>query len=334
MRKNHRLLSALAGVAASVLAFYAGVPSAHADNNKNKAAAEALFDEGNQLLSSGRINEACAKFEASQALDAGIGTLLYLGDCYERAGRTASAWASFREAESLARASGQGERAQIAATRVGALEGRLPRVAVVIQPNDRVAGMKVQLAGVDVAIASLGAYLPVDPGEQTVVVSAPGHQPFLKHLLVAQSGGRYRVLVPKLEPLPHAEVVHEESDGTGFRTAGIITGSAGVLGLGAGAVFGVMAAKKNDDSLEYCPDEPNHCTPEGVELRKQAGDFADIATASVVAGGGLLATGIVLYVVAPSRRHEQVSATASSAALSMRPLVAQRGVELSLKGKF
>jgi len=34
------------------------------------------------------------------------GRLLALGDCYEKAGATASAWATFREAKSLARQAG------------------------------------------------------------------------------------------------------------------------------------------------------------------------------------------------------------------------------------
>ena len=59
----------------------------------NKATAEALFTEGRALATSGKCAEAIPKFQASQKLDPGVGTLLNLAECYEQVGKTASAWA-------------------------------------------------------------------------------------------------------------------------------------------------------------------------------------------------------------------------------------------------
>src|SRR6476620_10990144 len=80
-----------------------------AQSASDKAAAEALFDEGVTLLKQGKLQE------ASQRIDPGIGTLLYLAETYEKLGRTASAWATFREAASQAQAEGQTDRANIGA---------------------------------------------------------------------------------------------------------------------------------------------------------------------------------------------------------------------------
>src|SRR4051794_15794728 len=61
------------------------------------AAAEVLFSDGKRLVQERNFAAACPKFEESQKLDPGLGTLYRLADCYEHVGRTASAWAAFLE---------------------------------------------------------------------------------------------------------------------------------------------------------------------------------------------------------------------------------------------
>src|SRR5947207_15885135 len=83
---------------------------AHAEAGAaQKAAAESLFDDALKAMKSGHFTEACPKLEESERIDPAIGTLLYLGECYEKTGRTASAWATFREAASAAQAQGESE---------------------------------------------------------------------------------------------------------------------------------------------------------------------------------------------------------------------------------
>ena len=88
--------------------------AAQSGGANNRAAAEALFNEGRSLVAGGHYSDACPKFEASQQLDPGLGTLLNLAECYEKLGKTASAWAEYREAIPLARASGSKVRQDLA----------------------------------------------------------------------------------------------------------------------------------------------------------------------------------------------------------------------------
>src|SRR5689334_4617393 len=155
--------------AAALMAALCVSPGAGAQEG-NKAAAEALFTAGRDLMAQGKFSEACAKFEGSQKLDAGLGTLLYLADCYERANRLASAWATFKEAESIAMGRNDQSRAQVAKERYGKIEPRLSKVVVrVADGNDPQTVVKDR--GQVVPRESWGIAVPVDAGDQTVEAS-------------------------------------------------------------------------------------------------------------------------------------------------------------------
>src|SRR4051812_25694892 len=88
-------------------------PPAHADS----AGAEALFRDGRTLIKQGNLDAGCDKLEASEKLESSVGTLLNLGDCREKQGRVATAWAAFRKAESTAKLAGNDKKRQLEAHR-------------------------------------------------------------------------------------------------------------------------------------------------------------------------------------------------------------------------
>src|SRR6187549_3176502 len=99
------------------------------------ATAEALFREGRTLMDAGNYAAACPKLEESYAQDPATGTLLALGMCQERAGRTASAWATYSEAASRAKRDGRADRERAAREHMAALEPKLSHLTIDVEPS-------------------------------------------------------------------------------------------------------------------------------------------------------------------------------------------------------
>jgi serine/threonine-protein kinase len=303
--------------AAALLAALALPAPAHAQASAgDKAAAEALFDRGLTLMRKNEFREACQALEQSQAIERGLGTMLYLAECYEKLGRTASAWALFREAASEARAEGQTARAEQGAARATAIEPKLSKLTVQVAPGNLVAGFELFRDGQPVGRALFGVPVPVDPGEHQLEARAPGRQPWNSVERVGADADSVSVMVPELavdpaaaaappkEPAPLTASVSSTSEGgkppaTTQKTVGLLVGAAGIVALGVGGVFGARAMSKNSDAEDVCAGE--RCpTREGERLSDQANDAATLANVFVIGGAALAATGIVLYLTAPS----------------------------------
>jgi hypothetical protein len=269
---------------------------AHAES-KDAAAAEVLFDEGRRLMKEEHYPEACAKFEASQRLDPGVGTLLNLGDCLEHAGRMATAWARFREAASLAVASSQKEREQAARDRAQALESRLVRLVVKASPEASMnSDLSITRDGVVLEREAWGAAVPVDPGKHVVRATAQGKASWSVEVDVKAEppGGTETVTVP---PLVAAEA--PPSPGGAQRTIGIIVGGLGVVAVGVGTGFALSAKSSYDTARGHCTS--NGCSDASRAKANSAGNTADVATGLFIGGAVALVAGVVLFLTAPRK---------------------------------
>ena len=284
------------------------------------ARAEALFRTGQALLDAGRFDAACTKFEASERLETGLGTLLHLGDCYERAGRSASAWHTFQEAEAVAHDRRDFEREQAAAERIAALEPKLNRIVFVVPQTSRVPGLTVQLGPNAIPSGAWGTTIPVDGGVQQVTVFAKGYQPWQLSIDASPSEGRqYRVNVPTLQPARQSAADRRRA----FQTAGVVTGSVGLAGIGAGAVLSALS--RSTDDAGTCAKGIVQCVP---SQSTHAGAYSDAAAVSFALGGALVATGVTLIVLAPAPDHKEQHA------LRVAARVAKSGGRLQLEGTW
>lgn len=290
----------------AALVLFASAPALAVEpSSTQRATAEAMFRQATQLMDEHRFAEACEKFAASQELDPGLGTQLYLADCYDHAGRSASAWALFREVEDLAGRANQSDRQRIAQERASALESQLSRVELKVLPSRRVAGLKVTANNVEVPKASWNGPLPMDPGAVRIEVSAPGYRTWSTTINVAKGTSQQLLDVPELARLPQplrakATAAPVQEGGSSARTTlGYVTGAVGLLALGAGGFLGYRAYSRNQESKAQCrADSPNLCSPEGVTLREEARDAARLATIVSLSGAGLAIGGATLVLTA------------------------------------
>lgn len=284
-----------AGLLGGVFLLASKSAAAQSAPNSRGAQADLLVQQAHALLDTGRVDAACAKFEAAEALEIGARTLIQLGDCHQRAGRSASAWHAFLEAEALAQDKKEHELAQRAAERVAALEPKLNRIVFVVPTTSRVPGLTVRLGANTVPPSDWGTAIPVDPGMQRVSASAKGYRAWSAEIDATNGEGRrYPIDVPTLAPeQPRGD------RGRAYRTAGVVTGSVGLAGLGAGAVFSALS--RGGDGQSTCAKGAVQC----AQNPSNKGAYADAAAVSFALGGALLATGVTLFVLAPSADNKE-----------------------------
>ncbi|MEO6598271.1 MAG: tetratricopeptide repeat protein [Polyangiaceae bacterium] len=311
MRRVHFLLGVTV-LSSSLHASAAGKPGG------SQPAAEALFNQGRGLMAAGKFSEACPKFEASQQLDPGLGTMLNLAECYEKTGRTASAWAEYREAIPLARAAGSKVRLDLANERAQALQERLSTLTIrAMSGDDEDVHLEVRRDGVALQPAEFGSPIPVDPGEHVVEALAPGKQPWSAKVQVSGDAAKILVEIPNLQApgvqaqpastlsssLSTTPPAADKPPSGGQQRIGLVVTGVGVVGIGLGAFFGLQASSKWSEAKGKCTDYPYGCTSDATDLRSSANSRATASTLAFVGGGVLVATGLVLYLTAPVKKE-------------------------------
>jgi hypothetical protein len=275
----------------------------------DRALAEVLFREARELMDQGKTPEACAKFQESYRLDPALGTLLNLAVCHEKAGQLASAWARYGEAVAVARQKNDAERLAYAEEASRRLDGRFATLRITTTHVASVPDLRFSLDGRAIGRAAVDSPIPIDPGSHQVTVEAAGYEPWTHSFTVATDATVVPLDVPALQPkkappaaspAPKSPPPSEPRDpGATQRTWGLGVGAAGIVGLGVGVGFGVHAMSKKSERDEICAD--GICpSQEGIDAHRSADTAATVANVAIIAGGALLATGVVLYFTAPS----------------------------------
>lgn len=334
-------------LAVSLLGATGGV--CHADSQDDKAAAQAAFDLGRKLVLAGNFNDACPKFEDSERLDPGLGTMLFLADCYEKTGKTASAWGEFREAEAIALKQSDA-RQKVAHDRAQALEPHLSKIVVQVDPDKRIDGLHVTRDRVDIGKGLWNVPFPIDPGDHDIGASATGHKPWTEHVQITTNGSTLTIVVPALLVDPDAVAAANspilpgksnpgdqgpppekpENNGNTQRILGAAAAGVGVVSAVAGIFFGLHASKRLDESNSNggC-DSNNICESQvGVDDRHDAGTAATLSDVTFIVGGVLIAGGAALFFTAPHGKNS------SGPSAHLTPSVGPKNAGLSFEASW
>ena len=328
--------------------------TAHAQATAGDAAlATELFNAGRDLMKDGQYAAACPKLDESARLDAKVGTLARLAECDEHLGHMAIARSHWQQALNLAKTSNDPRAAHVEGE-LARIDRVVPKIEVVYSgapPRDLV----LELDEVQLGAASLGVRLPVDPGHHALRASAPGKKPAIVTVDVKADGVVSRVVVPALvddagsaapvvvsppvtspsgSPSSSASQASSASPpdavargASPWRTVGIVSAGVGVVALGVGTAFGVIAKSKRDDSNAQpggCVNDD--CPPAAAHTRDDARSAGTTSTIFFVAGAVLAAAGVTMFLVAPSATDTR--------ALRMAPSVAKDDARLTLEGRF
>jgi hypothetical protein len=203
--------------------------------------------------------------------------------------------------------------------------------------ND-LSAVRVSMDGKPLADQLEGTAIPMDPGNHSFHFESVGVPPIDKSFVLHQGEKERRERIAFAAPAGAAAARPVEQPATPstdrvvapaqappssswspLKTVGLIAGSAGVMGIGIGVVFGLMASsdksRANCDANGYCDSGP----------LRDARSHANVSTAGFVAGGILLATGVALVLFAPS---------GSRASLQVAPAIAKGGSVVVIGGVF
>jgi len=272
--------------------------------------AEALAKEGLALAEANKHAEACPKYAESVKLEPNYSIQYSLAECYEKIGKLGSALYNYRRVEEAPKAANKQALSMKAHERIAQIEAQVPKVKIVLPAGVTPKDVVVKIDGNRVPTESFSE-MPIDSGEHNVEVTQAGKKPWTDTIHIQI--GTYPIEVPDLgtaaakaeEDKPAITTtmpLGQSRSSPTYRIAGGVAVGLGVAGVVVGSIFGLSAKSKRDDAIGLCKsDDPKQCHDQaGLDVWRDASSAGTISTIGFLAGSALIATGVVLWVIAPS----------------------------------
>jgi hypothetical protein len=148
--------------------------------------------------------------------------------------------------------------------------------------------------------------LPKDAPAQFV----EAHRNAERELADLRAQRKQQAPAPPLGP-PAVSEVRPPAPSRGSEWPGYVTLGAGGLSLGIGAVTGLLAVARTNDLKARCPD--NQCSPADQSTANDIKSTGNVSTVAFLAGGALVATGVLLVLLPPGGAAPAATPVASAA---------------------
>jgi hypothetical protein len=294
-------------LACFILAVALAAPSSIAFAADPKA--ESLAKEAYALAEAGKWADACPKYAESLKLEQSYGVQYSLAECYEKTGKLGSALFHYRRVEEAPKAANKQALSLKAHDRIAAIEPQVSKVKVVLPAGITPKDVVVKIDGNKIAPENFSE-MPIDTGEHNVEVSQAGKKPWTDTIHVQI--GTYPIEVPELtsakeeaaKPITTTTTVPlgQSRANPTYRIVGGVAVGVGVVGVVVGSIFGLSARSKRDEAREICrANDAKQCHNEaGLDVWRDASSAGTISTVGFILGPALIATGVVLWVIAPT----------------------------------
>jgi Tetratricopeptide repeat len=277
-----------------------------------------LGHDGLKLFEAQRFNEAHAQFAAAERLAHSPVFLLYMARCRYKTGKLLEARALLARvsAEPVPEDAPEAWRRAVSDARAehSSLLERVPKVRIALEGGS--GAIAVRVDGKVVSAADLERSLELDPGAHWVSArDADGHEVTRTFDLKERQGeARIELAIAqsaasKPEAGVSGGVARVERSSGPWRTVGFVLLGVGALGLGAGATAGIVAKNKTDEIEKNCID--GHCLVTDGDKQVDAKRWADASTIGFIAGGVVVAAGVVLVIVDPGAGPRNATGQAS-----------------------
>jgi hypothetical protein len=248
-----------------------------------------------------------------------------------------------RELAACAAPSCSAEISGVCQKRIAEINAALP--SMIFLPRDGAGkdmlGVRMTIDGQGPPVVLDGRPVVVDPGPHTFKLEVDGVEPVTRSLIVAE-GAKDRQERVDMGPAPAATAPGAATEtgaaapaghGSPQKAIGLWVGGAGVVGVAAGTVFGLLAMSQWSASKADCsaPATPANCPNHGAAVREHddASTYGTVSTVAFAAGGAALALGTVLVLTAP-----RSAPTVGVGPVRFEANVAPGTLGLSMRGTF
>jgi len=307
-----------------------------------------LWEQALEAMHNQDFASACPKIEEVARLRPdGLGAKLKLAECYEGAGRLASAWALYALVEPLAEKANQPDRQKTAHDRVEALKPKLAMLSIAVPDSVRVLpGLEITCDDQVVEPAHWGVPLPVNKGRHVIVVTATRMVRGEQAEVIEADGVARTVTI--VQPAWVKVPTDVKASGSTKRSAApaVVLGLLAAGGIGSGIGLMIQASAKDADALAIGADLTAHhgtCVVRWASFdtkrcgalhdKLKAVDTLHDAAVGAFIAGGAAAAGTAVYLLWPSPRAKTMQQAAAHD-LRLTPILGPTASGLLVSGSF